>query len=73
MAEAGAPLEVAQEPQAYQWPNRKEDYELLDVIGQCVHGRSTGVYSTKCTCMCTCIYMVWLMCSSCVYYACVSV
>ena len=30
---ADAPSDVPPEPPAPQWPNRKEDYELLDVIG----------------------------------------
>ena len=31
-----APSDVAPEAPAPQWPNSKEDYELLDVIGQSV-------------------------------------
>lgn len=31
-----APSDVAPEPTVPQWPNKKEDYELLDVIGQSV-------------------------------------
>ena len=34
MADVGAPAATSQEPPLTQWPNRKEDYELLDVIGQ---------------------------------------
>ena len=30
--------DVPAEPAAPQWPNRKDDYELLDVIGQSVSG-----------------------------------
>ena len=35
MAETVAPAEVPPEPPVLPWPNKKEDYELLDVIGQC--------------------------------------
>ena len=37
MADVVAPTGSSTETQAqaYQWPNNKEDYELLDVIGEC--------------------------------------
>ena len=57
MADVGAPSTTAQE----QWPNRKEDYELLDVIGQCLKTMPLG--PTFCGVLCHLFsdrQLVWL-------------
>ena len=41
------PSDVPQDPPAPQWPNTKEDYELLDVIGQCLHVYIDDDHSTS--------------------------
>ena len=40
MADVSVPGGGSTEVQAYQWPNTKDDYELLDVIGEAVLART---------------------------------
>ena len=45
-----APSDVAPEAPAPQWPNSKENYELLDVIGQSVSTTACPLHTCSCTC-----------------------
>ena len=47
MAEEGHPSPPIQKQvsiDTYKWPNRKEDYELLDVIGDCLGSKTVHCY-----------------------------